>query len=87
MASDRLAAVPENNYGRYWYNLGDPICQYGSILISAWIIEYIHYKAWVEITYPFTNFYGAVVEIWEWISNFILHFIWYVIIYPWPDRS
>ena len=39
---------------------------------------------WEENTYPFTNFNGAVVEAetWEWISNFIPHFIGYVIIYP-----
>ena len=23
-----------------------------------------------EITYPFLNFNGATVEVWEWISNF-----------------
>ena len=27
-----------------------------------------------EITYPFPNFNGATVEVWEWISNFITHF-------------
>ena len=35
-----------------------------------------------ENTYPFPNFNGATVEIWEWISNFIPYFIMYVIIYP-----
>ena len=28
-----------------------------------------------EITYPFPNFNGCTVKIWEWISIFILHFI------------
>ena len=28
-------------------------------------------------TYPFPNFNGATVEVWEWISNFIPHFITY----------
>ena len=23
-----------------------------------------------EITFPFPNFYGATIEVWEWISNF-----------------
>ena len=34
---------------------------------------YIHYKMWQEITYPFPNFNGCNVEVWEWIiiSNFI----------------
>ena len=26
---------------------------------------------WDEITYPFPNFIGCTVEVWEWISNFI----------------
>ena len=29
---------------------------------------------WEEITYPFANFNGATVEIWEWISNSIPHY-------------
>ena len=32
-------------------------------------------KVWGEIIYPFPNFNGATVEVWEWISNFIPHFI------------
>ena len=28
-----------------------------------------------EITNPFPNFNGCTVEVWEWISNFIPHFI------------
>ena len=39
-------------------------------------------KVWYEITYPFPNFNGYTVEVWEWISNFIPHFIMDVIIYP-----
>ena len=35
-----------------------------------------------EITYPFTNFNGCTVEVWEWISNFIPHFTGHVITYP-----
>ena len=30
-------------------------------------------KVWNEITYPFPNFNGATVEVWEWLSNFIPH--------------
>ena len=37
---------------------------------------------WDETTFPFPNFNGATVEIWEWISNFISQFTGYVIIYP-----
>ena len=54
----------------------------GLTLIPAWISNYIHYKVWGEITYPFPNFNGATVEVWEWISNFIPHFSGHVISYP-----
>ena len=33
------------------------------------------------MTYPFQNFNGATVEVWEWISNFIPHFPGHVITY------
>ena len=39
-------------------------------------------KVWDEITYPFLNFNGSTVEVKEWMSNFIPHFIMDVIIYP-----
>ena len=34
---------------------------------------------WDEITYPLLNFNGAIVEVQEWISNFIPQFIMDVI--------
>ena len=34
-----------------------------------------------EITYPFPNFNGGTVEVWEWISNLILHFTGHVWFY------
>ena len=37
---------------------------------------------WGEITYPFPNFNGCTIELWEWISNCIPHFIGHVISYP-----
>ena len=37
---------------------------------------------WHEITYPFPNFNGATVEVWEWINIFILHFTEHVFTYP-----
>ena len=42
-------------------------------------------KAWGEITYPFLNFNGCTVEVYEWISNFIPYFIMDVITYPCRD--
>ena len=40
----------------------------------------MHSKAWDGITYPFPNFNGAIVEVWEWISNLIPNFAMGVII-------
>ena len=40
-----------------------PFYQHGFTLIPAWISNYIHYKVWGEITYPFLNFNGATVEV------------------------
>ena len=37
---------------------------------------------WDEIIYPFPNFNGCTIEVWEWISNFTPHFIMDVITYP-----
>ena len=62
-------------------------CLLGSIinnkdyLIRPWINNHIHYKVWDEITYPFPNFNSATVEVWEWISNLIAHFMIDVITY------
>ena len=38
-----------------------PFYLQGLTLIPAWISNYIHYKMWGEITYPFLNFNGATV--------------------------
>ena len=35
----------------------------GLTLIPAWISNYIHYKEWGEITYPFLNFNGCTIEV------------------------
>ena len=51
-------------------------------LVPAWISNYIHYKVWDEITYPFPNFKGATIEVWEWISNFFTHFMMAMITNP-----
>ena len=44
--------------------------------------KYIHYKVWDEITYPFLNFNGYTIEVWEWIDNFIPHLIGHAITHP-----
>ena len=51
-------------------------------LIPAWLNNYIHYKVWNEIIYPFQNFNGCTDEVWEWISSFFSHFTELVITYP-----
>ena len=48
-------------------------------LIPAWINNYIYYKMWDEIIYPFPNFNSWTVEVWEWISDIIPHFIGHMI--------
>ena len=37
---------------------------------TAWISNYIHYKVWNEITYPFWNSNGCTVDVLEWITKF-----------------
>ena len=73
-------------YGLWYF---DPLCRghfywRGLTLNPAWISNHTPSKLWVwdKITCPFPNFNGATVEVWEWISNFIPHFIMYIITYP-----
>ena len=40
-----------------------PFYSHGLTLIPVWISNYIHYKVWDEITYPFLNLNGATVEV------------------------
>ena len=49
--------------------------------------NHIHCKVWNEITYAFSNFNGATIEVWQWISNFIPHFNEHVIANPCWDKS
>ena len=44
-------------------------------------------KVWDEITYPFPNFNSSTVEVWEWMNNFIPHFMMDVITYQDWDLS
>ena len=63
--------------------------------MPAWISNYIRRKVWGEIIYPFLgeiiypflNFNGCTVEVEEWISYFIPHFIMDLITYPCWDYS
>ena len=51
----------------------------GLPLTPVWISNHMPSKVWDEIPYPFANFNGCTVEVWEWISNFIPHFVMNVI--------
>ena len=57
------------------------------VSILTWISNHMPSKVWYEMTYPFPNFNGWSVEVWEWVSHFIPRFTMYVIIYPWWDLS
>ena len=48
-----------------------PLYQHGFILIQILI----------------SNFDGAAIEVWEWLSNFTPHFTAHMITYPWWDQS
>ena len=53
----------------------------------VWICNHMPNKVWDEIIYPFPNFNGCTVEVWEWINNFIPNFIMDVTTYPCWDVS
>ena len=52
---------------------------FNGMVSPSCISNCIHYKMWDEIIYPFPNFNGTMVEVREWISNFIPHFTGLVI--------
>ena len=56
------------------YNHHGPFLLSWISLNPAWISNCIHHNVWNEITHPFPNFKSTIVEVWEWISDFILHF-------------
>ena len=64
-----------------------PFYQQELIIFLAWIRNHMPGKVWNEVTYPFANFNGTTVEVWEWISNILLHFIMDVITYPCWDQK
>ena len=63
------------NYTTALYHYTQNKTQQGTLctLFTAWISNQIHYKMWGEIPYPFPNFNGATVEVWEWIRHFFPH--------------
>ena len=72
---------------KYHIEASGPFYKHGLTVIPAWINNYIHYNVRDEITYPLPNFRGTATEVWQWIRNFIAHFIAYVITYSCWDYS
>ena len=64
-----------------------PFHEHGLTWSIAWRRNYIHYKACHGITKPLSNFNGATVEVWKWISNLTPHFIRHVITHLCWDLS
>ena len=54
--------------------ISSPFYKHDLTLIPACISNHTPSKVWDRITYPFLNFNGCTVEVYEWISNFIPHF-------------
>ena len=57
------------------FDIGSPFHEHGLTLIPAWISNHMPSKVWGEPTYPFPNFNGCIVAVWEWISNLSPHFM------------
>ena len=72
-----LPATIELIMTAFWSHLNEldwgPFYQHGLTSIPEWTSNYIHYKTWDKITFSFPNI--PATEVWEWISNFIPHFI------------
>ena len=64
-----------------------PVYQHVLTFIPTWISDHRPNRVWGEIMYPLSNFNVVTVEVWEWISNFIAHFMMDVITHPCWDWS
>ena len=54
-----------------------PFAKNGLTLSPAWISYRFHHEVSDEITYPFTNFDGATVEVWKWTrASDYLNMMW-----------
>ena len=57
-------------------------CDWSFTSLRWWISNHMPSKRWDEVTNPLPNINGGIVEVWEWLSNFILHFMMDVITNP-----
>ena len=80
-------SINNNNYIPWFYVdiIRGPFYHHGLTLILAWICNHMPTTMWDEITHPFLNFNGCTIEVQDWISNFIPHFIGDVITYSFCD--
>ena len=69
-----VTLTKNNTSWTYIANPCSPFYKHGLTLILAWINNYILYNMLDEITYPFPNFNGCAIEVWELINNFVPHF-------------
>ena len=53
----------------------DPSTNTDLTFIPVWMNNHMPSLVWDEITEPFLNLNGCIVEVWEWIGNLIPHFI------------
>ena len=58
---------------------------HGLTLTQACKSNHMPNEVWIEITSPFSNFNSCTAEVWELISNLILHFRMDGITYPCKD--
>ena len=63
------AFFPSQVYSILWYWCSHGDHQGPFLLTSTWISNHTPSKVCNEITYPFPNFNGCTIEVWEWISN------------------
>ena len=66
-------------YQQHLDTFSGPVWQSGLNFISACIGIHIPSREWYQLTDPYPNFNCANIEVWEWISDLILHFIMDVI--------
>ena len=65
----------------YWMP-GGPIMIWIELNLT-WIINYIHYILWDKITYPFSTFSCAIIEVWELDTLFYPTDYWTEITWNW----
>ena len=71
--NENIASNGQGPLLQTWINFNPSMDKYTS--------NHLLSNMWDKITYPFPNFNGCTVEIWEWISNFIPQFMMDVIMH------